>query len=71
MPVLLIIVVAALALVFWGYQLVQLMMLEDSDFPGRYDKILWFVLFCATFLLAPFLFIAWKRAIMRLRMSGD
>jgi len=70
MPLVLIIAVAALALLFWGFQFVQLMMLEDSDFPGRYDKILWFILFCTTFLLAPFLFIAWKKAIMRFRQGG-
>ena len=64
-----ILAVGVVYLMFWGFQLVQLMMLDDGDFPGRYDKILWFVLFCTFVLVAPWVFIAWKRATMSYRLS--
>ena len=66
-----ILAVLAVFALFWGFQLVQLMMLDDGDFPGRYDKILWFVLFCTLFVLAPFVFIAWKRATMSYRIGEN
>ena len=53
--------------IIWVYQLIHLMLLADSDFPGRYDKILWVAAFVCVFLLAPFAFIYWKQAYLSLR----
>ncbi len=64
-----IIIVALLFLIFWWWQFIQLMMLSDSDFPGRYDKPLWAVLFIVAFAIAPFLFIHWKSACLAMRAS--
>lgn len=46
----------------WFYQFVQLMLLSDSDFPGKHDKILWVAAFVLVFVLAPFAFLWWKSA---------
>ena len=48
--------------IFWVYQFVQLMLLSEADFPGKYDKCLWAAAFIITFLLAPFAFFGWKYA---------
>ena len=53
-------VVSIILVLLWAFQFVQLMLLEDTDFPGRYDKILWVVVFIVLFFLAPLLFMAWK-----------
>jgi hypothetical protein len=64
----LVIPLISLALVvFWVYQFVQLMLLDDADFPGRYDKILWVVAFVLLFVVAPFAFLAWKWAWVTVR----
>jgi hypothetical protein len=43
--------------VFWVFQFVQLMLLSDEDFPGRYDKPLWVAAFILVSFVAPFAFI--------------
>ena len=59
----LIFAVAALGLaIFWVYQFVQLMLLEDHWFPGRYDKALWVGAFVLVFPVTPFAFLMWKAA---------
>jgi NADH:ubiquinone oxidoreductase subunit 6 (subunit J) len=56
-----IILVAALVIaIFWLYQFVQMMLLEDRWFPGRFDKPLWVAVFVLVFPLAPFAFLMWK-----------
>jgi hypothetical protein len=40
-----------------------MMALGDSDYPGRYDKTLWFITFIIFSIVAPFLFRGWKNAI--------
>lgn len=57
----------AAVIVIWGYQFIQLMLLSDSDFPGRHDKVLWFVAFILVYPLAPFVFIQWKQAYLSVR----
>jgi len=47
---------------FWVFQFAQLMMLEDSLFRGRFDKVIWGGAFIFTAPLAPFAFLAWKAA---------
>jgi hypothetical protein len=37
--------------IFWVYQFVQLMLLSEADFPGKYDKCLWTAAFIIAFLL--------------------
>jgi hypothetical protein len=62
-PTGLIVAIAALVLaIFWMFQFVQLMLLEDGYFAGRYDKILWVITFLVMPLLAPFAFLMWKGA---------
>jgi hypothetical protein len=67
-----IVIVALLPL--WGYQFIQLMLLSDSDFPGKYDKLAWAAVFTFLFPLAPFAFMYWKQAYVTLRhmeMDGE
>jgi hypothetical protein len=63
MPILILVVVAVIALCyFWLEKFVEMMLLEDRDFPGRFDKILWFAVFTMVAPLAPFAFRIWKSA---------
>lgn len=55
-------VVGLIFCMFWIYQFVQLMLLSEVDFPGRYDKCLWTGAFIFACLLAPFAFFGWKFA---------
>lgn len=48
--------------IFWLYQFVQLMLLEDDLFPGPYDKLVWGAAFVILAPLAPFAFLMWKGA---------
>ena len=64
-----VIVVCVLFLIFWAFQFIHLMSMGDSDLPGRYDKVLWFILFYLFFLFAPFLFMIWKNAWVRYRKA--
>jgi hypothetical protein len=45
-----------LLLVFWFREFILLMAMPDKVFPGRYDKVLWFVLFVVAGIVAPFAF---------------
>ncbi len=55
--------------VFWIYQFIQLMLLTDADFPGKNDKVLWFVAFMLLSVLAPGLFVWWKQSYIHMRNS--
>jgi hypothetical protein len=55
--------------IFWVYQFVQLMLLSDADFPGKYDKCLWLATFILALLLAPFAFLGWKSAYQAMRAA--
>ena len=55
--------------IVWFYQFVQLMLMKDSDFPGKYDKILWGVAFIGAFFVVPFAFICWKQAYLSSRIE--
>ena len=54
--------VGLLIALVWIYQFIQLMLLSDSDFPGKHDKILWVAAFLLLFPVAPFAFLWWKAA---------
>lgn len=53
--------------IIWIYQFVQLMLFSDSDFPGKYDKVLWVVAFFVAFPVAPLAFYSWKAAYQEMR----
>ncbi len=57
-----IIVLIVLWSVFWIYQFVQLMLLSEADFPGKYDKVLWTAAFVLAFFVTPAAFFGWKFA---------
>ena len=45
----------------WIWQFLDLMLMPDEDFPGRFDKVLWVVGFVVLFVLvAPIAFGIWK-----------
>ncbi len=48
-------------IIIWIRQFVFLMSLEDSMFPGKYDKILWYVVFIVSPIITPFAFMLWKK----------
>jgi hypothetical protein len=50
-----------LIVVFWVVQFIDLMLMPDEDFPGRFDKVLWVAVFLVLFfLVAPLAFGLWK-----------
>ncbi|MHC4253242.1 MAG: hypothetical protein ACYS9X_29330 [Planctomycetota bacterium] len=60
-PILAIAAAVALPLViFWACQLLSLMRMRDEEFPGRYDKILWFIIVFFGSLLGALIFWLWK-----------
>ena len=67
MGTLAVMIAAGFVALFWVYQFVQLMLLSDSDFPGRHDKILWVAAFVFAFFVAPFAFLWWKTGYRMMR----
>lgn len=60
--------------VVWGWQFIQLMVLADTDFPGRYDKPLWVAAFVFVIPVAPFAFMYWRQTyleVKRQERDGD
>jgi hypothetical protein len=64
-----VVLVALLLACFWIYTFVQVMLLSDEDFPGRYDKVLWVIAFLLMAALAPFAFVFWKSAYLAMRQA--
>lgn len=56
---------------FWIYQFIQLMLLSESDFPDKYDKYVWVVVFLVVIPLAPIAFLSWKRAYLVVRQASQ
>ncbi|MEC7565013.1 MAG: hypothetical protein VX738_04955 [Planctomycetota bacterium] len=54
-------------LFLWSWQFVQLMLLEDKQFPGKSDKTMWVVVFIVFWFIAPVPFMWWKKSIIHLR----
>jgi hypothetical protein len=61
MQYLLILLFVLVLFVFWIIQFAQLMAMRDDEFPGRYDKILWFVAFLTLNVIAASIFLSWKQ----------
>ena len=61
MSYLFILLFALVLLVFWIIQFAQLMAMRDDEFPGRYDKILWFIAFLTLNVVAASIFLSWKQ----------
>ena len=63
-PLLLIILALIILIIIrWWEEFIFMMSLNDSNFPGKSDKILWFIVFFILPLVAPFLFRSWKKII--------
>ncbi len=60
-PLLIILLLLILAL-FWLWQFITLMLLEDQLFPGKYDKLIWGLAFALMAPLTPIAFLVWKSA---------
>ena len=48
-------------LVYWVCKFFELMNMDDGEFVGRYDKVLWFIVVVFGFVLGAILFAIWKR----------
>jgi hypothetical protein len=62
-------------LFYWLSGFVELMLMPDEDFPGRFDKALWVLLFLALpVLVAPLAFSRWREfntlRLRRLRLEA-
>jgi hypothetical protein len=59
--------------ILWVVQFMDLMTMPDDEFPGRFDKALWVLVFLVlSVLVAPIAFGLWKeRNRQRLRSRGD
>jgi ABC-type branched-subunit amino acid transport system permease subunit len=42
----------------WFRSLTTIMITKDDQFPGKYDKILWIILFLLVPIFAPFIYIS-------------
>ncbi len=60
MPFFMIILGIPVAL-FWCYELIDLMTMEDEHFPGKSDKLIWAIGFALVPILAPFAFWYWRK----------
>ena len=47
---------------YWVTSFVFLMCLTDEEMPGRYDKILWYIVFFTMWVFAPFILGMWRKA---------
>jgi hypothetical protein len=69
MQYLVILLFVLVLLVFWIIQFAQLMAMRDDEFPGRFDKILWFIAFLTLNVVAASIFLSWKQIAMASRMK--
>lgn len=51
----------------WVFQFAQLMALEEEDFPGPHDKILWVIVFVVANVFAAGAFRKWKETMLQMR----
>lgn len=56
----LLLIIPLILAIIWIYEFAQLMLLDDDLFCGRYDKLIWVVVFILVSVLAPFAFMIWK-----------
>ena len=69
-PLIIIPIIALALAMFWCYQFAFLMMMEESLFPGKQDKLIWGVIFALVAPLAPFAFLLWRKAVLSARREG-
>jgi hypothetical protein len=50
-------------LLFWCFQVLDLMSRPDSDFPGRHDKVLWAMFLLFASFVGAVLYWYWKRLV--------
>ena len=71
-PFLLIALVSICFLLAISYpQFIFMLVLSDSDFPGKADKILWFIAFLTIPYVAPFLFRSWQKTVSEVKSSSS
>lgn len=46
--------------VFWLFQIVALMDMKDNEFPGRHDKVLWFIAVLLGSVVGALAFLLWR-----------
>lgn len=57
--------IALLVLLFWLYQLADVVTMRDEEFDGRNDKLIWFLIVVWGFVFGSFAFFVWKNARQR------
>ena len=55
-----IIIIGLIAFLFWLSELRIVIKMHDSDFPGRNDKLMWFMLVFFGSILGALLFMIWR-----------
>jgi hypothetical protein len=60
---LIVIIIGLLLTVFWIVEFIDLMRYEDTDFPGKYDKVFWFIILLLFNIIGAFMFSIYKRRI--------
>lgn len=60
MGILAIVLIAIALVVFWLSQMVGLMDMKDNEFPGKHDKILWFVALLIGSFAGALAFLLWR-----------
>lgn len=58
-----------LGAVYWVFRFVQLMALDEEDFPGRHDKTLWVIAFVVANVFAAVAFHWWKAVMREMRAA--
>ena len=56
----LVLIPAIVLVLFWVDQLIDLMGRSDGQFPGRYDKICWFIILMTMNVLGAFIWFIFK-----------
>ena len=55
-----VLIIASVLFIFWLSQMIALMSMKDEEFPGRHDKILWFIAVFGGFVGGALAFRLWR-----------
>jgi hypothetical protein len=69
MPIIMLIIAIAFA-VFWCYQFIFLMMMEDYLFSDKEDKLIWGLVFALVAPMAPFAFLFWRKTVLSVQKEN-